>query len=212
MFELLPGPLRYCVCDVCREALPLTAEFFPKRKSNVTGLLGHCKKCFAKKRKNSTNREKIKNWKERMTAKNTQSPIIRDPRITKICSSCPGEKPLTEFVRRNNTKCGFEGICLSCKAIIKQNRRMALLGQKVSNEEWSRIQSYFDNRCCYCYSEAKLTLDHFIPVSRGGAHSIKNIVPACLKCNLSKSAHNPYDWVCREFHHGHFMMSFDFNY
>ncbi|MBI1387325.1 MAG: HNH endonuclease [bacterium] len=47
-------------------------------------------------------------------------------------------------------------------------------------------------RCQYCGSSFKpeeLTLDHVIPVSRGGADSWNNVVTACKKCNHKKGNH-----------------------
>lgn len=35
-------------------------------------------------------------------------------------------------------------------------------------------------------SDVSLTMDHVIPLSRGGDHSIDNIVPSCFSCNASK--------------------------
>lgn len=47
------------------------------------------------------------------------------------------------------------------------------------------------NTCQYCYKtfpEKKLTLDHVIPVSRGGSHDWTNVVTACSACNNKKGA------------------------
>ena len=43
-----------------------------------------------------------------------------------------------------------------------------------------------DNCCQYCGSGLRLTLDHVIPRSRGGASSWDNVVTACVTCNLKK--------------------------
>ena len=43
--------------------------------------------------------------------------------------------------------------------------------------------------CQYCYIELprkELTLDHVIPISRGGKTSWENIVASCKTCNISK--------------------------
>lgn len=48
--------------------------------------------------------------------------------------------------------------------------------------------------CQYCMSEdspAKLTLDHIIPKSRGGANVWENLVAACFKCNNVKGDRTP---------------------
>lgn len=39
--------------------------------------------------------------------------------------------------------------------------------------------------CVYCLSRAT-TLDHVVPVSKGGAHTKANLVPSCKSCNSSK--------------------------
>lgn len=47
-----------------------------------------------------------------------------------------------------------------------------------------------DNHICqYCYtkfSEKKLTIDHVIPLSKGGRHEWTNVVTACSSCNNKK--------------------------
>lgn len=49
-------------------------------------------------------------------------------------------------------------------------------------------------RCQYCfkrYPERSLTLDHVLPVARGGKKTWTNIVTACLKCNQKKGHRTP---------------------
>lgn len=53
--------------------------------------------------------------------------------------------------------------------------------------------------CAYCkrgYGKRK-HLDHVIPLSRGGTHTINNVVYACEKCNLNKYTKTPEEWVDR---------------
>ena len=45
--------------------------------------------------------------------------------------------------------------------------------------------------CQYCGSTRQLTLDHVIPVSKGGNHTWDNIVTACEKCNNGKGDRTP---------------------
>lgn len=52
----------------------------------------------------------------------------------------------------------------------------------------------FDFSCAYCDSTGDLTLDHFIPISKGGSDCIGNLVPACRRCNSSKSARDVHEW------------------
>jgi 5-methylcytosine-specific restriction endonuclease McrA len=52
-----------------------------------------------------------------------------------------------------------------------------------------------DNHFCqYCYqkfSEKKLTIDHVIPLSKGGRHEWTNVVTACSVCNNRKGDKTP---------------------
>ena len=50
------------------------------------------------------------------------------------------------------------------------------------------------NRCQYCgkrFSTSELSLDHVVPLSRGGPSNWENIVCACLPCNVRKGNRLP---------------------
>ena len=48
--------------------------------------------------------------------------------------------------------------------------------------------------CFYCGSDHKLTMDHIIPIVRGGRHSIGNLVVACKTCNSQKGSKTIQEW------------------
>lgn len=52
----------------------------------------------------------------------------------------------------------------------------------------------FGNCCAYCGCAGDMEIEHVVPISRGGAHDISNIVPACAPCNSSKSAREMEAW------------------
>lgn len=54
------------------------------------------------------------------------------------------------------------------------------------------------SKCAYCGSEAKLTLDHLLPKSRGGSDSGDNLVYCCQKCNSSKHNKDYFEWVAEK--------------
>ena len=49
--------------------------------------------------------------------------------------------------------------------------------------------------CQYCGSKSNLTIDHVIPVSKGGEWRYDNLVTACSRCNTKKAAKLPHE--CR---------------
>jgi 5-methylcytosine-specific restriction endonuclease McrA len=55
-----------------------------------------------------------------------------------------------------------------------------------------------DGRCHYCRREVgagRLTLDHVVPLIRGGKSVRGNIVPACKECNSAKQSLLPWEWT-----------------
>lgn len=52
-----------------------------------------------------------------------------------------------------------------------------------------------ESGCLYCGGSGPGHADHFVPLSRAGLHCVENIVPACVHCNTSKHAMDPYDWL-----------------
>ena len=64
----------------------------------------------------------------------------------------------------------------------------------ISNYE---IEKLYNSNCFYCGASENITMDHVIPLSRGGKHSIGNIVPACGKCNYSKNDKTITEWKFR---------------
>lgn len=68
----------------------------------------------------------------------------------------------------------------------------------VKASDWkSKVEAY-DNRCIYCRRRPeegqRISIDHFIPLSRGGGHTLDNLVPACIRCNTSKNDSMPWEW------------------
>lgn len=71
----------------------------------------------------------------------------------------------------------------------RRAREMNAPGDGVTAEQWREILEINDNRCAYCLERAQiLEMDHVRPLSRGGEHSLDNVVPACSTCNSSKKA------------------------
>ena len=51
--------------------------------------------------------------------------------------------------------------------------------------------------CYYCHRKVgreNLTMDHIVPLSRGGKSRKGNVVPACKECNNKKKYMLPIEW------------------
>jgi 5-methylcytosine-specific restriction endonuclease McrA len=62
---------------------------------------------------------------------------------------------------------------------------------QVSEKELIKLYS---SPCIACGTTERVTVDHIIPIVRGGRHSIGNLQPLCLSCNSSKNAKTMAEW------------------
>lgn len=64
----------------------------------------------------------------------------------------------------------------------------------ITDHDWRGLLHRYHDSCAYCGIRGPLEFDHVIPISRGGRHSIGNLVPACRYCNGSKSNKLLMEW------------------
>jgi hypothetical protein len=62
--------------------------------------------------------------------------------------------------------------------------RREAIPERVRHEVWRRDRG----TCVECGSRGRLEFDHIIPVSRGGANTVRNIELRCEPCNRRKGA------------------------
>jgi 5-methylcytosine-specific restriction endonuclease McrA len=65
-------------------------------------------------------------------------------------------------------------------------RRAAKAAGWVDPDSWQAVLEFYAYLCAYCGDVAWEQQDHCLPLSRGGAHHISNVVPACAGCNYAK--------------------------
>lgn len=60
---------------------------------------------------------------------------------------------------------------------------------KITTDEWIAVLEQHAYACAICgTTSVALTIDHIVPLCRGGTHTVNNIQPACLPCNCRKGA------------------------
>jgi 5-methylcytosine-specific restriction endonuclease McrA len=75
------------------------------------------------------------------------------------------------------------------KLLAMVHRRRARLqgnGGNYTIGEWNALCAFYDHRCLRCGEQKPLTIDHVIPIVRGGRNDILNLQPLCKPCNSSK--------------------------
>lgn len=78
-------------------------------------------------------------------------------------------------------------------------RRVARIGAAtITKDQWLSVMRESEWCCVYCGTVLGIktrTLDHVVPLTRGGPHLRDNLVAACRHCNDSKNNRMPHEWL-----------------
>ena len=91
--------------------------------------------------------------------------------------------------RKNN----IEDFLTDNESRIKRERAKA---RELRYSQWWRNKLCL-GVCHYCgqkFAPEELTMDHIIPLARGGMSTKNNLVPACKNCNNQKKEKLPLNW------------------
>lgn len=75
-------------------------------------------------------------------------------------------------------------------------RRERAIARDLRKTRWWQ-QKTASGKCHYCQKQfpfKKITMDHLVPLGRGGRSSKDNLVPACKNCNNLKKNMMPLEW------------------
>jgi 5-methylcytosine-specific restriction endonuclease McrA len=78
----------------------------------------------------------------------------------------------------------------------KEIRREKEKARDIRKTQWWK-QKCAAGKCYYCGKEVppgELTMDHVVPIIRGGKSLKNNLVPACKECNSRKKHFLPVEW------------------
>lgn len=72
--------------------------------------------------------------------------------------------------------------------------------RKLKKSQWWKTKLN-QGLCHYCgkkFSPSELTMDHIVPVARGGTSTAGNVVPACRACNATKKLETPAEQLIKK--------------
>lgn len=191
----------YKTCTKCGQTQ--STNNFYRQKSTKDGFRTWCKSCFARANKQwladhpGQSAKYSKKWQENNPEKSIQSSqswkarnkekiksynqIYSKQNASKINElNRNWAKRNPEWCRANNAK----------RRALKSNAKTFAISAK-------EIARLYQTPCFMCGSNNQIELDHIIPLSRGGDHSIGNLLSLCKSCNASKHNSLWMEWRIR---------------
>jgi len=199
-------------CSRCKNHKSTT--FFGKNKSTKDGMQSQCTQC----RKDKWHEDKIKNpqkhylagkaWRENNKEKKAKADRLWAQNNRKKSNEIkqrwkknnPEKNKLVNknYLQKNKNVLSEKNKQWALKNPEKKNLKEARRRAKKLNNGIFLVYSYevkqmMQKPCFYCGQKAE-HIDHIIPISRGGRHSIGNLIQACSKCNISKNNKFIIEW------------------
>jgi len=174
------------ICSKCQLQKPLVD--FPKDARNKSGHRGKCKSCYA---------EYMRDW-SRKNSKSVNARVLRYHKKNKqelnLKRKIRAQRNIeqTNLTRKKWAEKNPDKVSASrVKMLHKRRNNIRENNFLISIKEVMKLK---EKPCIYCGSQKRITLDHVVPLSRGGRNSIGNLVPACLSCNCSKGYKLLMEW------------------
>lgn len=188
-------------CRYCNKDLPL--KEFTVRKASPDGLSYKCRDCG---KEYSNNRYKTNSDYRQLALSNAAqwSKSNRDKR--RIIVNRYYEKNIFQQQIRGRIYGKLKRLInpeeMQLKGRVAAQKRRHRVAENKSFVQYSvakRLIEKSNGVCIYCEKKAKLTLDHFHPVSKGGCGQWWNLVACCGHCNTSKKDKDGAVWIEKKF-------------
>lgn len=177
-----------------------------------------CKKCGSIKKRRDWPKEPGKGGHYNKTCCMHDINAISEPIAadgTRRCRDCQDVKPVSMFPPNKRNSTGIQAYCYDCSKertkiwkhakpsahrAQRERRYRRLIEQSDGTIKAASLRRLFlcSIFCPYCFKEMgkhDKTLDHIVPVARGGKHSLSNVTVCCKECNTKKSAKDFDAWL-----------------
>lgn len=104
-----------------------------------------------------------------------------------LCKYCGLEKNTQEFDQNIEKR-------REVNRLSEFRRRAAKRAVTADKFSINDIINTYGNKCFYCGGNFD-HVDHYIPLVKGGPHSLQNVRPSCESCNLHKGSKMPTDFL-----------------
>jgi 5-methylcytosine-specific restriction endonuclease McrA len=202
---------QYKACSKCKQVKLLSD--FDKSRAAKSGHKPACKDCKSQSNKvyRAENKELIRAIHKAWYKNNPEK--IKQYQLTAKQNSQSNPEYRKAYYAKNKEK--LTARHRQWRAKNHEKARQIEKNYRLNNPEMGRLQNHrrralklkngiylittqdsirlMKNTCFYCGHDSQ-HLDHVIPLSRGGRHSLGNLVASCAKCNISKNNKTIMEW------------------
>lgn len=178
-------------CSKCKVIQPVS-EFYKRHGKPDSS----CKSCAreylakTKEQRSSYHKEYYSKTKEHKLERSKINYLKnRELRKKQITEWNKANRDRINYLQRERYKTNPES-----KIEHKHRRRARLYNNGVYEVSAKFLRNLRNSPCVMCGSTDNISVDHIVPVSRGGRHAEGNLQPLCGLCNSSKSNRTMMEW------------------
>ena len=204
-------PFVFKKCTKCGRWLVANTVNFYKQKNGKYGFNGQCKKCKrdydkehnknyykenkekiaeAHKKHYEENKEKIAERKKNYYEEHKEQAKERNKKYYEEHKEKLVEKKKIYRKTPQGQVAHFNSHC-------KRRKREEQQGEGFTGQQWLEMMKFFDFKCAYSgitLNTNTRSIDHIVPLTKGGAHEIWNLVPMDRSLNSSKRDKDIKEW------------------
>lgn len=190
------------VCTKCKRDLPL--EEYHRKKTGKFGREARCKACKAGRMREYRSRPEVRERHAEYREANRERIAKYRREYYEANRECYAERH-REYHQANREReleriAGYREANPHVYWTSTYRFRCKRMGITPTVEDFTKADliAKWGDSCHYCETGAFEELDHFVPVSKGGHHTLENCVPSCHACNYAKRDANPEEWVAEQ--------------
>lgn len=182
---------------------------FRIKNNKFKTLFSYCKNCEKEYSKvyRAKNNEKLCSLKSEYYFKNKEEILLKQKKyktenkerilhVKRIGNKAYREKNKEKIIERRK----IYGKTLSCKVSkknYKHKRRAIENNGDLKHKDLVKLEKNA-KKCYWCECkiyDKKYHIDHYIPLAKGGEHTLSNLVISCPMCNFKKGSKNPIEFA-----------------
>ena len=221
-------PYVFKKCNKCGKWLVVCKFNFHKSKTKKYGFNSICKKCKSRyskkyyednkeqiKEYRETHREQFKEYREthreQIKKYNKKYRETHREQIKKQYTEYNSRKEVKErkkeWVKNNEEKCkqvGIEWRKNNPEKVLNHNTKRRDVDDnkftEITKEQYNDMITFFNNTCAVSGEtlDDSKSIDHIIPLIKGGEHVIWNLIPIKRDYNINKSRNDFYEWYIQQ--------------